>query len=180
MRLRLIALGLGVAGMVSFGAFAAGCGSDDETSSTSPAVASDEASGEAEEAEESEAATDAAGTTTDGAAGGEVLSIDMGEFYYKPKDAQAKAGTLTIDAKNVGSAPHELVLAKTDLAPDKLPTSSDGSVDEESLDVPGEVSEIPGGADGSVSVDLQPGSYVMFCNLPGHYASGMYGSLTVK
>ena len=72
------------------------------------------------------------------------------------------------------------MLAKTDDAPDQLPTSSDGSVDEAGLDVPGEVEEVEGGAEGTVSLDLQPGNYVMFCNLPGHYSGGMYGSLTVK
>jgi uncharacterized cupredoxin-like copper-binding protein len=171
MRLRLIVIGLGVAGVMSFGVFAAGCGSDDETSST-PAASSDEAT--EEPAEEESAAT---ATPT---AGGETLKIEMGEFYFKPEDVTAKAGTITIDAPNVGNAPHELVLAKTNDDPAKLPTASDGSVDEDSLDVPGEVEEVEAGADGTVTLDLQAGKYVMFCNLPGHYQGGMYGSLTVK
>jgi uncharacterized cupredoxin-like copper-binding protein len=153
MRLRPIAVGLAVAGVISFGAVATGCGSDDETSST--------------------AAADSGAATTTPAAGGETLTIEMGEFYYKP-------GTVTIDAPNAGSAPHELVLAKTNDDPAQLPTGSDGSVDEEALDVPGEISEVAGGADGTVTLDLDAGKYVIFCNLPGHYSSGMYGSLTVK
>jgi uncharacterized cupredoxin-like copper-binding protein len=174
MKLRPITIGLAVAGLISFGAFAVGCGSDDETSST-VAAESDQASGESDEATEEGSAT-----TTTPAAGGETVTIEMGEFYYKPDAVETKAGTVTIDAPNAGSAPHELVLAKTDDDPAKLPTSSDGSVDEEALDVPGEISEVAGGADGTVTLDLDAGNYVMFCNLPGHYASGMYGSLTVK
>jgi uncharacterized cupredoxin-like copper-binding protein len=104
----------------------------------------------------------------------------MGEFYYKPDAVTAKAGAVTIDAPNVGNAPHELVLAKTDDDPAELPTVSGGGVDEESLDVPGEVEEVEPGADGTVTLDLEAGKYVMFCNLPGHYEGGMYGSLTVK
>ncbi|MFI5123278.1 MAG: plastocyanin/azurin family copper-binding protein [Vicinamibacteria bacterium] len=42
------------------------------------------------------------------------------------------------------------------------------------------MSEVAGGADGTVTLDLDAGKYVIFCNLPGHYSSGMYGSLTVK
>jgi uncharacterized cupredoxin-like copper-binding protein len=28
--------------------------------------------------------------------------------------------------------------------------------------------------------DLKPGTYVMVCNVPGHYDAGMYGTLTVR
>lgn len=172
--MRLITIALAVAAVTAFGAFAAGCGSDDETSSTAAEVTSDEASGEADEATEESA------TSTPPAGGGETVKIEMGEFYYKPDQVPLKAGTVTIDAPNVGTAPHELVVAKTDDPPAKLPTSSDGSVDEAALDVSGEVEEVASGASGSVTLDFAPGKYVMFCNLPGHYASGMYGGLTVK
>lgn len=170
MRSKLLTLGLAAFAMVAFGAITAGCGSDDEAGTTAAA----------ESESESDADESAGGTTTASTGGGETLAIDMGEFFYKPDAVEAKAGEVTIDASNIGSAPHELVLAKTDDAPDQLPTSSGGSVDEESLDVPGEVEEVEGGAEGTVSLDLQPGKYVMFCNLPGHYSGGMYGSLTVK
>ena len=172
MRSKLIALGLAAFAMTAFGAIAAGCGSDDEAGTTAAAESESESDSDADES--------AASTTTASTGGGETLAIDMGEFFYKPDAVEAKAGQVTIDASNIGSAPHELVLAKTDDAPDQLPTSSDGSVDEASLDVPGEVEEVEGGAEGTVSLDLQPGKYVMFCNLPGHYSGGMYGSLTVK
>jgi len=178
MRSKLIALGLAALAMVVIGAIAAGCGSDNEAGATAGAEADSDAAAAAES--DSDADESATSTTTASTGGGETLAIDMGEFFYKPDAVEAKAGQVTIDASNIGSAPHELVLAKTNDAPDQLPTSSDGSVDEAALDVPGEVEEVEGGAEGTVSLDLQPGKYVMFCNLPGHYSGGMYGSLTVK
>ena len=167
MKLRLLAVALGLVGVLALGAFAVGCGGDDDSDTTTAS-------------EENEAADEGSATTTTGAAGGgQTLKIEMGEFYYKPKDATAKAGTVTINAPNVGKEPHELVLAKSDDDPAELPTLSDGSVDEESLDVPGEVEEVEAGATGTATLDLDAANYVMFCNLPGHYQSGMYGSLTV-
>lgn len=81
---------------------------------------------------------------------------------------------------NVGDIERELVVAASDLKPGKLPTSDGSDVDEDSLDVIGEVSERPPGKTGTTTLDLEPGRHVMFSNVPGHYAAGMYGSLTVK
>lgn len=136
------------------------------------------------------------GTTTEadtnpaqGAAPGQgaaakALAIDMGEYYYRPKDATAKAGSVTISAKNVGKLPHELVLAQTNAAPGKLPTLPDGSVDEAKLEAqgkaPGEIPETLAGKSKKGTLDLPAGRYVMYCNIPGHYAAGMYGTLTTK
>lgn len=35
------------------------------------------------------------------------------------------------------------------------------------------------GASSWVTMDLAPGRYEVLCNLPGHYAAGMYSELTV-
>jgi len=35
------------------------------------------------------------------------------------------------------------------------------------------------GALGWVTVTLRPGRYEIVCNLPGHYAAGMYAQITV-
>jgi uncharacterized cupredoxin-like copper-binding protein len=90
---------------------------------------------------------------------------------------------VTIDAPNEGKVEHELVLFKTDMDPAKLPTEAGGAVDEEKLDKVaeeiGEIADVEPGDSKSGQFDLKPGTYVMFCNLPGHYANGMYGSVKV-
>jgi uncharacterized cupredoxin-like copper-binding protein len=67
--------------------------------------------------------------------------------------------------------------------PAKLPTEANGDVDEEKLDETaeeaGEIADVEPGDTKSEEFDLKPGKYVMFCNIPGHYAQGMYGTLTV-
>ena len=142
----------------------AGCGDDSGTTTVEP---------------ETEAASAGAG----GSAQAATLEIKMGEFYFKPKEATAKAGPTKIEAPNEGKVEHELVLFKTDMNPAKLPTEASGEVDEEKLDKvaeeAGEIPDVEAGDTKSGDFKLTPGKYVMFCNLPGHYAAGMYGTLTV-
>jgi uncharacterized cupredoxin-like copper-binding protein len=38
---------------------------------------------------------------------------------------------------------------------------------------------VPAGADETLALSLQPGRYVFFCNMEGHYMGGMHGVLEV-
>lgn len=160
MRFRIYGL-VGVMASVAIAAvLMAGCG-DDGTSGTTQTATETEAAGGA----------------------GKTLEIRMGEFYFEPKSAAAKAGHATIEAPNDGSVEHELVLFKTNKNPANLPTEANGNVDEERLDKEaeeaGEIADVEAGETKSEEFDLTPGKYVIFCNLPGHYAQGMYGTVTV-
>lgn len=99
-------------------------------------------------------------------------------------------GSVTFDATNAGpDAEHELVVIRTDLAPDALPTKEDASVDEEGqgLEVMGEIPEFQPGQSGEITLDLPAGSYVLICNLvteengqlESHYGFGMRTAFTV-
>jgi len=160
MRALFVAMALG--GIAAI--FVAGCGSESGTTTTT------------ENASEA-AATEGGGT------GGSTLVIQMGDFFFSPSDGTAKPGPTTIEAPNEGSVEHEMVLFKTNMDPAKLPTEASGGVDEEKMDKiaesAGEIPDVEAGDDKSAGFKLTPGKYVMFCNLPGHYAQGMYGTLTV-
>ena len=123
-------------------------------------------------------------TTPANASGGGALQITMSDDFFTPSDATAKAGAVTISTPNTGQLVHELVLAKTQTDPAKLPTTSDGSVDEAKLEAAGqdagEIADVSPGGTKKGTFKLTPGKYVMFCNVPGHYAAGMYGTITVN
>lgn len=123
-------------------------------------------------------------TASGGAGGGRLLEIKMGDFFFSPANPTAKAGKTTIEAPNEGTVEHELVVFKTNKNPAKLPTEPNGDVDEEKLDEEaqeeGEIADVEAGETKSEQFNLTPGKYVIFCNIPGHYAQGMYGTLTVK
>ena len=156
---------------------AVGCGGDgssDETQAEAPGAAATEG-GEAE------------GGGGGGGGAASAVTIKMGDFFFDPKTVTIKApkgGAVTISAPNKGKVEHELVLFKTDANPASLPTAADGGVDEEKLDKQaqeaGEIADVEPGDSKSGKFEMSPGRYVMFCNVPGHYAQGMYGTVVVK
>lgn len=83
---------------------------------------------------------------------------------------------------NATNQAHEFVIFKTDLPANQLPLNDDGDVDEQGKGVThiDEVEDIGVGETKTLKVNLPPGNYVAICNLPGHYAQGMYYSFTVK
>ena len=139
--------------------FGAACSSNDDTSSGSSSGSS----------------------TGDSAASGGVGATEK-DFSIALDPSTASAGSVTFNIDNQGPATHEFVVFKTDLAPDALPTASDGTVDEEGKGVQhiDEVEDIAAGSTQTLTTDLKPGSYVVICNLPGHYQQGMHAPLTVS
>lgn len=121
------------------------------------------------DADSGSAATTVKATEADG-----TISLDQ---------TSAESGEVTFEIENTGELAHELVVLKTDLAEDDLPLLSDGSaVDEEGsgVDVVGERDDIAPGSDAELSFDnLDPGTYVLICNVPGHYGLGMHTTFTV-
>lgn len=91
----------------------------------------------------------------------------------------APAGQVHFSAENKGAIPHELVVVKSDLASDALPVV-DGKVNEDTIDFIGRIKEFPTGETAAATFDLEPGKYILFCNIPAHYSQGMYTSFTVE
>ncbi len=123
-------------------------------------------------------------STTSTDASGNTLTVKMGDYSFTPSDPTVKAGALTINAPNDGQIQHELVVLKTDENPASLPQKG-AEVDEDGLEAKGvknegEITDVAPGQTKSNQFNLTPGKYVMICNVPGHYAQGMYGSITVK
>ncbi len=119
-------------------------------------------------------------TTASPSAGGPTsgnVKVSATEFAFEPSDLTAPSGDVRITLDNMGDAPHELVLLKTDKQPDAL--AAGGGKASEKGEV-GEIEPIDGGESKSKSFELEGGRYVMVCNVDGHYEKGMRGTLTVK
>ena len=84
---------------------------------------------------------------------------------------------------NDGKVAHEVLVFATDLQPADFPKQPDGTVNEDGAGMnkvsDGENIDPAGSQDRSVDL-TKPGTYVFLCNLPGHFAQGMYATVTVK
>ena len=114
---------------------------------------------------------------------GTPVNVRLEDFKVRRDAAVVRAGTVSFLIRNQGPTTHEIIVVRTDLAPDKLPLQSDGlTVDEE-----GDGVEFLDEAQGldiddrqTMVLDLAAGNYVLYCNLEGHYLGGMHAALTVR
>jgi uncharacterized cupredoxin-like copper-binding protein len=110
--------------------------------------------------------------------GADMSKVTMG---IKLSLTSAPAGDVTFEVTNTSKDTiHEAIVM---LPPDPtkpLPyIENESRVDEEAGGDKGEVSELDPGQSGSLTLSLQPGKYLLICNVPGHYASGMWTEFEV-
>ena len=110
------------------------------------------------------------------------IDLSKATMGVKAMPDQAKAGVVTFKVTNNSKDTiHEMIVMQLDKAGDALPYLKDENrVDEDKAGDKGEVSELDPGKSGSLTVDLKPGKYLLICNVPGHYASGMWTEFTVN
>ena len=110
------------------------------------------------------------------------VGATLADFSITLDSDSAPAGEVTFDVTNDAAQTHEFVVIQTDLAEDQLPTDDSGLVDEEGegLTLIDEIEDMAGGSSQSLTVNLDAGSYVLICNLPGHYEQGMHTSFSAS
>jgi len=109
-----------------------------------------------------------------------VRVTEKDDMSMKLDTTTVPAGKISFLVVNVGNVDHEVVLLKTDKAPNALIQSSATSkVDEAaSGENVGEI-EVGLGTTAAGTFDLTPGRYVLICNIAGHYHAGMFSAFTV-
>jgi uncharacterized cupredoxin-like copper-binding protein len=106
----------------------------------------------------------AAPPSTSGGASGAGAKVDLTatDFKFDPSDPSVKAGNVTFNLKNDGQVTHSLEIE---------------DVNGEDKELEGEVSP---GSNGTLTVDLKPGTYEFYCPVANHKQMGMTGEITVK
>ena len=120
------------------------------------------------------------------ACGSSTIDVGLNTYSITLAKSSASAGEITFHVHNDATdLTHEFVIFKTDLAQDQLPLTSEGIVDEEGsgLTVIDEVEDVEPGMSTDLTVTLDPGNYVLLCNIDSdemHYQHGMHVAFTVK
>ncbi len=120
--------------------------------------------------------------------GGDV-DVTLDEYSVVTDVDSLPEGPIKFDIKNVGERDHELLIVRSDIPGGELPTEDDGSVDEGAagVDVKHDIDEIDEGDETIRSFSLDPGNYVLLCNIvedidgteTSHYAKGMWTEFTI-
>lgn len=147
------------------------CGSSEESSPATPdAGATTDAGG-------SDVTTESEGTPVAVAVG----ETDVNTQYMNVDPGTVPAGTVTFTVTNEGTKMHMFDILATDTPADQVEVGEDDKiVDPEDAVEIDEVEDIEGGATVTLTVDLEPGHYVLECNVKGHYRMGMYTDFTVE
>jgi plastocyanin len=153
-------LRVALAGVAASALLLTGCTSGDDA----PDVDDDPTTVEATMSADDDANTDTdddsddADDSDDGATGMPVTASAT-EFAYALSQAEFTAGTYTFELINDGSMQHDLVI--------------EGPGVEAASDV------IGSGESTTLTVDLEPGTYVLYCSIGDHRAMGMEVTITV-
>lgn len=189
-----------IGGLVVALVLLAACGGDDGASVRSSGSASGSGSGSGSGsasgtgvASGSASGTGVSGCTEVGAgrlADSEV-HVELDEWSVSADVDSVPASAVEFELTNVGEDEHELAIARAKSA-DALPLAEDETVDIAALEeqglFPGEVEAFPAGGKCSGVFDLDPGRYVLFCNLihgeedgvENHFQEGMATELVVR
>ena len=105
----------------------------------------------------------------------------MGGMSVRTNVASVKAGKVTFEVTNLSrSIVHEMIVVAVENPDAPLPYDYNaGQIPEKQVKMLGETEEMQPNAEKTIALDLKPGAYLLICNVPGHYAAGMWTPLTV-
>ncbi len=111
----------------------------------------------------------------------ELVGERGGEMALRLDQDSVPAGEVTFQVTNAAQdTPHEMIVVRLDEAGQELAVDpATEKVDEAAIDDLGEVDGLKAGQSGELTVELEPGPYMLICNLKGHYAAGMEAPFTV-
>ena len=112
------------------------------------------------------------------------VNVTLREFSVTVDQSTVPNGSVTFHVTNAGTVPHEFLVIKTDLAPESLPTETNGSYKENGsgTSLLDEIDEVAPGQSKDLTISLDNAKYVLICNMvhveangteDSHYARGM-------
>ena len=111
----------------------------------------------------------------------EGIGVSLAEFDVTLTEATAPAGEVIFNVTNTGAQTHNFRVISTSLAPGDLPYDDDAfAVPEDEVDIVASSANLDVEESAQVVIELEAGPYVLICNVPVHYDSGMHVAFTVE
>ncbi len=116
------------------------------------------------------------------------VDVTLKEWAVQTGSTSVPAGKVYFHVDNEGPEDaHEFVIIKSDLGPLDLPYEDD-KVSEDGVNIVDEIEPFAPDSSASITVDLEPGKYVLICNISqvedgeveSHYKKGMVATFTVE
>ena len=101
-----------------------------------------------------------ASTDDSAAAASSGIEVEAGDLFFEPDALTASAGEISVTLANVGAIEHDFVVEEA------------GDLDVVGLVAPGESA--------TGTVELEAGTYTVYCSVAGHRAAGMEATLDVQ
>lgn len=112
-------------------------------------------------------------------AGARSLPVTLHDDGIALGDIQVPSGRIALEIRNEGELVHEVEVFAGATEGRILPVRS-SVADTTGMTLVDEVEDILVESNASLVVDLTPGTYLVMCNLPEHYQTGMWAYLTVE
>lgn len=115
------------------------------------------------------------------------VEVSLSDSEGSVDSERVAPGPLVFEVANAGARLHNLLVVRTELPPEKLPTAADGSYLENGMgtSVVGELGDIAPGTTADLEVNLTQGNYVLLSNVfqgdlaASDYAIGIRTAFTV-
>jgi len=107
------------------------------------------------------------------------IRADLREHTIVLTSNEVRAGEVTFVVRDRGGQAHDLIVIRTDAAAHALPVDQQTQKASEEGRVGG-VELVNPGKSSNLKITLEPGHYVLICNVPTHYQLGMRTELTVR
>jgi uncharacterized cupredoxin-like copper-binding protein len=108
-------------------------------------------------------------------------NMEMATMGIKVDVSEISAGSVTVRVLNESQDfYHSLAISLVEDPSKELPYLIDKKmVDEDAAGRAAQVKELKPHDSGSVTVEMKPGTYILYCNIAGHYLMGMWTIVTV-
>lgn len=108
--------------------------------------------------------------------------IKMAKMAININPTMVARGNVKFNVTNLaGALVHEVIVAQVNDENELLSFDAvKNEVDEDTIQTLGQVAEIYPNKTASMTLELKPGKYILYCNVAGHFMAGMWTVIEVK